>query len=171
MIAEKTSLSRRGLEQMRRRFVEEGFESVLEGKPKGRRSWAPRGEDEAGLAALVRGAKPDGRTRWTLGLLAGARATLAHTASHETVRKTLKNDLKPWRSREWRVPAEQNAGFVAAMEDILDVYARKHAKNRPLARMDESLKQLTGEVGTPLDMNKGIAGRYDGDMSVTERMK
>jgi hypothetical protein len=27
--------------------------------------------------------------------------------------------------------------------------------------MDESPKQLIGEIRTPLDMKKGIAGRYD----------
>ena len=166
MIAERTSLSRRGLEQMRQRFVEEGFESTLEGKPKGHRPRALQGEDEARLVALVCGPKPDGRTRWTLRLLADTWTTLAHTdtktVSHQTISRTLKkNDLKPWRSQEWCIPAEQNADFVAAMEDILDVYTRKHDKKRPLVCMDESPKQLIGETRIPLNMKKGIARRYD----------
>ena len=94
MIAERTSLSRRGLEQMRQRFVEEGFEITLEGKPKGHRARALQGEDEARLVALVCGPKPDGRTRWTLRLLADTWTTLAYTdtktVSHETIRRTLK---------------------------------------------------------------------------------
>jgi len=94
MIAERTGLSRRGMEQLRQRFVKEGFEVTLEGKPKGHRPKALGGADEARLIALVCGQKPDGRTRWTLRLLAEAWTTLAHTetktVSYETIRRTLK---------------------------------------------------------------------------------
>ncbi|MDR2111202.1 MAG: helix-turn-helix domain-containing protein, partial [Spirochaetaceae bacterium] len=34
-IAERTGMHRRGVEELRRRFVEEGFEVTLEGKPHG----------------------------------------------------------------------------------------------------------------------------------------
>jgi len=94
MIADRTGLSRRGLEQLRQRFVEEGFETTLAGKPRGHRQRSLGGEDEARLIALVCGPKPDGRTRWTLRLLAKTWSTLAHTEtktiSRETVRRTLK---------------------------------------------------------------------------------
>jgi len=94
MIADRTGLSRRGLEQLRQRFVEEGFEVTLAGKPRGHRPKALGGADEARLIALVCGPKPDGRTRWTLRLLADKWSTLAHTEtktiSRETVRRTLK---------------------------------------------------------------------------------
>ncbi len=94
MIAERTGLSRRGLEQLRQRFVEEGFEVTLTGKPRGHRQKALGGADEARLIALVCGPKPDGRTRWTLRLLADKWSALAHTEtktiSRETVRRTLK---------------------------------------------------------------------------------
>ena len=94
MIAERTGLSRRGLEQLRQRFVEEGFETTIAGKPRGHRPPAIRGKDEARLIALVCGPKPDGRTRWTLRLLQDTWTTLAHTdtktVSYETIRRTLK---------------------------------------------------------------------------------
>jgi transposase len=94
MIAERTGLSRRGLEQLRQRFVEEGFEVTLQGKPRGHRPRSLGGADEARLIALVCGAKPDGRTRWTLRLLRDTWSTLAHTetktVSHVTIRETLK---------------------------------------------------------------------------------
>jgi len=94
MIAERTGLSRRGLEQLRQRFVEEGFEVTLAGKPRGHKPKALSGEDEARLIALVCSPKPDGRTRWTLRLLADKWSTLAHTEtktiSRETVRRALK---------------------------------------------------------------------------------
>jgi len=94
MIAERTGLSRRGLEDLRQRFVEGGFEATLAGKPRGHRSKALGGADEARLIALVCGPKPDGRARWTLRLLADKWNTLAHTEiktiSRETIRRTLK---------------------------------------------------------------------------------
>jgi transposase len=94
MVAERTGMSCRGLEQMRQRFVEEGFEVTLEGKPKGHRPRALQGKDEARLVALVCGPKPDGCTRWTLRLLQKTWTTLANTdtktVSYETIRRTLK---------------------------------------------------------------------------------
>jgi transposase len=94
MIAERTGLSRRGLEQLRQRFVEEGFETTLTGKQRGHKPKALNGADEARLIALACSPKPDGRTRWTLRLLADRWTTLAHTEtktiSRETVRRTLK---------------------------------------------------------------------------------
>ena len=94
MIADRTGLSRRGLEQLRQRFVEEGFEVTLNGKPRGHKPKLLGGKDEARLIALVCGPKPDGRTRWSLRLLADTWKTLAHTdvktISRETVRRTLK---------------------------------------------------------------------------------
>jgi len=94
MIAERTGLSRRGLEQMRQRFVEEGFEVVFNGKPRGHKPRALSGEDEARLIALVCSPKPEGTARWSLRLLADTWKTLAYTdtksISHETIWRTLK---------------------------------------------------------------------------------
>jgi transposase len=82
------------LEQLRQRFVEEGFEVTLAGKPRGHKPKKLSGADEARLVALVCSPKPDGSTRWTLRLLADTWSTLAHTEaktiSRETVRRTLK---------------------------------------------------------------------------------
>jgi hypothetical protein len=94
LIAERTGMSRRGLEQQRERFVEKGFEPTVEGVNKGHRPRSIRGEDVARLIALVCRPKPDRSTRWTLGLLEETWKTLAHTetktVSRETIRLTLK---------------------------------------------------------------------------------
>jgi len=94
MIAERCGLSRRGVEQLRKRFVMEGFEVTLAGRPRGHRPKKLDGKDEARLIALVCSPKPDGRTRWTLRLLRDTWETLAHTdektISHEIIRRTLK---------------------------------------------------------------------------------
>ena len=94
MIADRTGLSRRGLEQLRQRFVEEGFEVTFKGKARGHKPRALNGADEARLIALVCSPKPEGRTRWSLRLLADKWKTLAHTetktVSHVTIWETLK---------------------------------------------------------------------------------
>jgi transposase len=94
MIADKAGMSRRGLEQLRQRFVEDGFETTLEGKPRGHRPKALGGKDEARLIALVCSPKPAGRSRWSLRLLQETWKTLAYTdtktISYQTIRRTLK---------------------------------------------------------------------------------
>jgi transposase len=72
-IAERAGMRRRGVEQLRQRFVEDGFETTPEGKPRGHRQRAIQGEDEARLIALVCGKAPDGYDHWTLQLLADTR--------------------------------------------------------------------------------------------------
>ena len=44
------------------------------------------------------------------------------------------------------IPPKANAGFVAAMEDVLDVYTRAHDPQRPLVCLDETSKQLISET-------------------------
>jgi hypothetical protein len=40
------------------------------------------------------------------------------------------------------IPPKANAQFVAAMEDVLEVYTRPHDAARPLVCLDETSKQL-----------------------------
>ena len=42
----------------------------------------------------------------------------------------------------WCIPPEQNAEFVARMEDILDVYALSYDENCPVICIDEKPYQL-----------------------------
>jgi len=48
------------------------------------------------------------------------------------------------------IPPEQNAEFVCAMEDVLEVYQRPYDEARPVVCFDESSKQLVKETRTPL---------------------
>ena len=58
-------------------------------------------------------------------------------------------------SKYWKIPPDQNASFVAAMEDILEVYARPYDKEFPVVCMDESSVQLIGEVTEPISAAPG----------------
>ena len=61
-----------------------------------------------------------------------------------------KNELKPHRSRCRKIPPDKNAAFVAAMEDILEVYARPYSRRYPVVCMDESSMRSIGEVREPI---------------------
>jgi hypothetical protein len=59
------------------------------------------------------------------------------------------------------IPPEQDASFVAKMEDVLSVYKRPYDPSRPVVCMDEMPRQLIREVRTPLPMEAGKPKRYD----------
>lgn len=63
--------------------------------------------------------------------------------------------------QQWVLPPKANAGFVAAMEDVLDVYARPHDPERPQVCLDEGGKQLIGDVRPPLPVRPGTPRRED----------
>ena len=55
----------------------------------------------------------------------------------------------------WRIPKEEDAEFVARMEDVIEVYQRPHDPERPVVCMDESNKQLSREVREPIPAGPG----------------
>jgi hypothetical protein len=66
-----------------------------------------------------------------------------------------KNELKPWQKKQWVIAPTSSAEFVAAMEEVLEVYARAPDPARPLVCLDECSKQLTREVRAPLPTAPG----------------
>jgi hypothetical protein len=59
------------------------------------------------------------------------------------------------------IAPEANAAFVAAMEDVLDVYHRPHDPQRPLVCLDETSKQMIKETRTPIAAAPGRKARHD----------
>lgn len=59
------------------------------------------------------------------------------------------------------IPPEQNAEFVACMEDVLQVYARPYDPKRPVLCLDEQPTQLVGETRRPIPVEPGQPQRYD----------
>jgi hypothetical protein len=59
------------------------------------------------------------------------------------------------------IPPKANGAFVAAMEDVLEVYHRPHQPDRPLVCLDETSKQLVAETREPLPMQPGQPARFD----------
>jgi hypothetical protein len=63
------------------------------------------------------------------------------------------------------IPPGENSHFVAAMEQVLDVYKRPYNKLRPVVCMDETPKQLIKEVHKPLSMKPGFEKKVDYEYS------
>jgi DDE superfamily endonuclease len=62
--------------------------------------------------------------------------------------------------KQWCI-AEVGAEFVAAMEDVLDLYAEPYDPKRPKVNFDETSKQLIAETRQPLQAEPGQVERYD----------
>ena len=147
----------------KRRFVEGNLELALKEEPRPGAARKLSGKETALLVATACSSPPEGRKRWTLDLLAGemVRLTQHDAVSRETVRRRLaEDDLKPWRRDMWCIPQVDGA-YVAAMEDVLDLYAEAADPRRPVVCFDESPTQLIGEVRTPIPPAPGRLERYD----------
>jgi hypothetical protein len=69
--------------------------------------------------------------------------------------------LKPHLREQWVIPPRQNADFVAAMEDVLEVYRRPYDPRFPQVCLDELGKQLFKETRPPLPLRPGDPARCD----------
>ena len=149
----------------RQQLVEEGFEAVLTRKhsPASARARIFDGASEAKLIALACSEPPKGRARWTLSLLEDkvVELNIVAKASDNTIGRTLKNILRPHLKEQFVIPPEASAAFVAAMEDVLDVYHRPHDPDRPVVCVDETSKQLIAETRVPIPAKPGQLKRYD----------
>lgn len=114
-VSQALGMSVRSIEHLKRRFVEDGLEASMERKE---RETPPReilfgGEFEARLLALACSEAPEGRSRWTVRLLAAKLVELkiVPTVSAMTVCNTLKKmnlsltSANTGRSRRTRAPA------------------------------------------------------------------
>ena len=92
-IVESVQVGRATVERVREAFVEEGLAAALERhKPRRQYERALDGDGEAHLIALACQKPPEGRSRWTLRLLADKMVQLEYVegVSFQTVRRTLK---------------------------------------------------------------------------------
>jgi DDE superfamily endonuclease len=63
--------------------------------------------------------------------------------------------------RYWVIPPEQDAEFVCAMEDVLEVYQRPYDPRRPQVCLDEASRQLVRETRTPMPAAPGRPATVD----------
>jgi transposase len=93
-ISRTVDVARATVERIRQRFVEEGLELSLSPYRTPNRIYRTKldGRQEAHLIAMACSTPPEGRSRWTLSLLADRMVELKYvdSVSRETVRQTLK---------------------------------------------------------------------------------
>ena len=150
-IAEIFSVSATTVNAVRRTYTEEGLEAALSRKT---RLTPPilskiTGEFEAQLIAASLSPAPVGRTNWTLRLLAEHCVDKKYivSISHSAIGEILNtNEVKPHLSKYWCIPKENDAHFVANMEDVLGIYQRPYNPKIPVICMDEKPIQLLDEI-------------------------
>ena len=76
---------------------------------------------------------------------------------------SLSNDTsaKPHQQKQWVIPPAQDAAFVAAMENILDLYQQPLDPRFPVVNMDEQPVQLLHERRVPIPGCPGRVERVD----------
>ena len=98
-ISKVLKIGMRTIDRVKKRFIDHGLEAALERKPTTRvYENKVDGDVEAKLIALCCGDPPEGRSKWSLRLLADKMIELEHVdyISHVTVREVLKKtNLSP----------------------------------------------------------------------------
>lgn len=97
VLAQALNIGTRTIDRVKKTFVEEGMEIVLNGRPRQRKyDKKIDGEAEAYLIALCCSEAPKGYGKWSLRLLADKMVELNYveSISHETVRRVLKKRVK-----------------------------------------------------------------------------
>ena len=166
-IARKSGTSATTVIQTLRGFCSEGLDALIPHRnPNSDRArLKATGDVQAKVIAKACTQAPEGYCRWTLTLLTREMAVVLETGiSRSTIGRILKaNDLRPHLSEYWCIPPEADADFVAAMEDVLDVYQQPYDPKRPLWCMDEKPYQILGESREPLPMRQGDIAKIDSE--------
>ena len=96
-VADFLNITVQTIENIRKKFILEGYETALYGRPS-KRLYQKRidGDSEAHLIALSCSEPPEGYARWSLRLLSNKMIELnyADSISHETVRTVLKKRIR-----------------------------------------------------------------------------
>lgn len=130
------------------------------------------GDIEAALIAKACQAPPAGAVKWTMSLLQEEMSVILQRESTSDIdsisrsavgRAMLRNELRPHLNEYWCIPPEEDANFVAAMEDILDVYKLPYDPDYPVWCMDEKPYQLLDDSRKPIPMRPGDIAKVDSE--------
>jgi transposase len=150
-IAEIFEVSPNTVNEIKKIYIKEGMEAALKRRTRIEPAVASKitGEFEAQVIATALSPAPVGRANWTLRLLAehcmekNYIVTISHTAIGEMLNS---NEVKPHLSKYWCIPKENDAHFVAHMEDVISIYHRKYNPKIPVICMDEKPIQLLDDL-------------------------
>ena len=161
-VATALDVSERTVFRTKRRYAEEGLDEVLRHHNQVNR---PRKVDErveAHLIALACSPVPDGQPLDHAGPggQGGGVGIGGVFVSRDDPPAAEKNTLKPWLKKQWCIP-KVGGEFVAAMEDVLDLYAEPYDPQRPVVCFDETSTQLLADIREPLPAKPGRPRRED----------
>ena len=161
-VAAALDISERTVFRAKRRYAEEGLDEALRHRNQvnrcreAGRPW--RGPpDSPGLHGS--GGSRHGTLR-PAGGQSGGTGTGGVLVPRDGAAAAEKNALKPWRKQQWCIP-KVSSEYVAAMEDVLDLYAEPYDPERPVVCFDETSTQLLADVREPLPAKPGRPGRED----------
>ena len=123
------------------------------------------GDVEAKIIAKACTAPPEGYARWTVTLLTKESAViLEEKLSRASIGRVMqRNELKPHLTSYWCIPPAEDGDFVAAMEDVLDIYQRPYDPENPVWCMDEKPYQILDDSRKPLPMRPGDVTKIDSE--------
>lgn len=146
-IVEAFELGAGTVQSIRKRFVEEGLDAAIERKKQcrlSRQRVLDGKRSEAGRRLLQQGScRPNPLDASHAGRRVGSTGDCRQHLARDDPPGAKKNGLKPWRYEMWCIPPKQNAEFVCAMENVLEVYQRPYSPEEPVVCMDEA-GQATG---------------------------
>ena len=135
----------------------------LHDKVQQRRRQALTGQQAAHLIAITCSPAPDGHDRLPRALARtesrGVGLCKEHFPQHHPP-PAQKNELKPWRHEHWCLPTV-GGEFVAAMEDVLDLYEEPYDPQYPTVCLDEKPVVLHADVQPPVPVSPGQPERVD----------
>ena len=155
--------SQRTVFRTKRRYAEEGLDGVLHDHPQANRYRKLDDKGEAYLIALACSAAPEGHDRLdpaVAGRPGGGVGVGGVAVPRDGASAAEKNILQPWRKQQWCIP-KVNGEFVAAMEDVLDLYSEPYDPDRPVVCFDETSTQLLADTRPPLPAQPGRPRRQD----------
>ena len=141
-------VSERTVFRTKRRYAEEGLDEVLRHHNQVNRPGKVDERVEAHLIALACSPVPDGHgplDHAGPGGQGGGVGIGGVFISRDGPPAAKKNTLKPWLKKQWCIP-KVGGEFVAAMEDVLDLYAEPYDPQRPVVCFDETSTQLLADV-------------------------
>lgn len=150
-LAEIFDISPTTVNQIRKTYTSHGLEAALSRKTRLTTPTMSKitGDFEAQVIATALSPVPKGKARWTLRLLAEHCMEKEYIVSilHSAIGEMLNsNQVKPHLSEYWCIPKENDASFVANMEDVLGIYKRAYNPKIPVICMDEKPVQLLDEI-------------------------
>lgn len=161
-LAEALDVCQATITNVRQPFAQGGLEAVLHDKVQQHRRSALFGLQAAYLIAIACSPAPDGHDHWTVRLLVDKAVELGfvNTISIDTIERLHKKRHQAVAQEHWCQP-KVGGVFVAAMEDVLDVYEQAYDPAHPLVCFDEKSVVLHADLRPTLPAAPGVPERID----------